>query len=151
MPRGWSAASIRKGGLPTSMLMALGFMPKTDVVDLETMRRTFHEVTRRNGGVSSWVSWAYGQGALTAARLNEPQMAIDILCNPAPAARFMTNGHVRRPKEPDNCPAYLPVNASLLLAVATMAAGWDDAPPGEAPGFPKEGWVVRTEGLNRMP
>ncbi len=140
-----------KGGLPTSMLMALGYMPKTDAVDLETMRRTFHEVTKRNGGVNSWVSWAYGQGALTAARLNEPQTAVDILCNPAPQARFMTNGHVRRPKEPDNCPAYLPVNAAMLLAVGTMAGGWDGAPAGDAPGFPKEGWVVRSEGLNKMP
>ena len=140
-----------KGGAPNSMLMALGFMPKTDRVDLETMRRTFHEVTRRNGGEHSWVSWAYGEGALTAARLNEPETAVNILCNPEPAARFMINGHVRRPKEPDNCPAYLPVNSALLLAVATMAGGWDGAPEGEAPGFPKAGWVVHSEGLNRMP
>ncbi len=141
-----------QGGAPTSMLMALGFMPKTDVVDRDTMRRTFHEVLRRNGGPTAWVSWAYGQGALTATRLGEPQTAVEILCNPAPAARFMTNGHVRRPKEPDNCPAYLPVNAAMLLAVGTMAGGWDGAPAGEAPGFPKEnGWVVRAEGLNRMP
>jgi hypothetical protein len=33
-----------------------------------------------------------------------------------------------------------------------MAGGWDGAPAGEAPGFPQEsGWVVRAEGLNRMP
>lgn len=140
-----------KGSAPTSMLMALGYLPKTDVVDLETMRRTFHEVTRRNGGPTFWVSWAYGQGALTATRLGEPRTAVDILCNPAPAARFMTNGHVRRPKEPDNCPAYLPVNAAMLLAVGTMAGGWDGAPAGDTPGFPQEGWVVRAEGLNRMP
>jgi hypothetical protein len=142
----------RKGSVPTSMLMALGFMPRTDLVDLETMRRTFHEVTKRNGGEHSWVSWAYGQAALTATRLNEPATAVNILCNPRPEARFMTNGHVRRPKEPDNCPAYLPVNAALLTAVATMAGGWDGAPAGAAPGFPKDGsWVVRSEGLNKMP
>jgi hypothetical protein len=142
----------RNGSVPTSMLMALGFMPKTELVDTETMRRTFHEVMRRNGGEHSWVSWAYGQGALTATRLNEPATAVNILGNPRPEARFMTNGHVRRPKEPDNCPAYLPVNAALLTAVATMAGGWDGAPAGEAPGFPKDGqWVVRSEGLNRMP
>lgn len=142
----------KDGGVPTSMLMALGFMPKTDAVDLEVMRKTFHEVTRRNGGEHSWVSWAYGQGALTATRLNEPQTAVAILCNPGPAARFMVNGHVRRPKEPDNCPAYLPVNAALLLAAGTMAAGWDGAPAANAPGFPQDGtWVVRSEGLNRMP
>lgn len=139
------------GGVPTSMLMILGFMPKTDLVDTETVRRTFHEVTRRNGA-ERWVSWAMGQAAMTAARLGEPETAVSILTNPAPAARFMNAGHVRRPKEPDGCPAYFPVNASLLAAVGLMAGGWDDAPAGTAPGFPQDGnWVVRAEGFNRMP
>jgi len=59
---------------------------------------------------------------------------------------------VRRPKEPDGCPAYLPVNAAFLSAVGLMVAGWDGAPAVNAPGFPRDGsWVVRSEGLNRMP
>ena len=140
------------GGLPTSMLLALGFMPKTDAVDLETLRRTFHEVMRRNGGVSSWNSWQQGQAALTAARLGEPATAVDIVLHPDPKARYMNAGHVRRPKEPDGCPAYLPVNAAFLSAVGLMVAGWDGAPAVNAPGFPRDGsWVVRSEGLNRMP
>ncbi|MFT3830114.1 MAG: hypothetical protein QM691_10465 [Opitutaceae bacterium] len=140
-----------EGPLPTSMLMILGFLPKTEIVDIETVRRTFAEVTRRNG-VERWVSWAMGQGALTAARLGETETAVAILTSQAPAARFMNNGHVRRPKEPDGCPAYLPVNASLLLAVGVMAGGWDGAPAGPAPGFPKDGrWTVRAEGFERMP
>ncbi len=140
------------GGLPTSMLMALGFMPKTDAVDLETLRRTFHEVMRRNGGVTSWNSWQQGQAALTAARLGEPATAVDIVLHDDPKARFMNSGYVRRPKEPDGCPAYLPINASFLSAVGLMAAGWDGAPAVNAPGFPQDGsWVVRSEGLNRMP
>ena len=33
-----------------------------------------------------------------------------------------------------------------------MAAGWDGAPEGHAPGFPADGrWQVRWEGLRRMP
>jgi hypothetical protein len=140
------------GGLPTSMLLALGFMPKTDAVDLETLRRTFHEVMRRNGGVSSWNSWQQGQAALTAARLNEPATAVDIVLHTDPRARYMNAGHVRRPKEPDGCPAYLPVNAAFLSAVGLMVAGWDGAPAVNAPGFPQDGsWVVRSEGLNKMP
>ncbi len=140
-----------EGGLPTSMLMVLGFMPQTAIVDPATVHRTFTEVTRRNG-IERWVSWAMGQGALTAARLGEAETAVAILTSPAPAARFMNNGHVRRPKEPAGCPAYLPVNASLLLAVGTMAGGWEGAPEGPAPGFPKDGrWTVRAEGFNRMP
>ncbi len=140
-----------KGSLPTSMLMILGFMPQVATVDLETVRRTFDEVNRRNG-VDHWVSWALGEGAMTATRLGDAETAVRILTNPTPAARFMNSGHVRRPKEPDGCPAYLPVNASLLAAVGLMAGGWDGAPAGEAPGFPRDGkWVVRAEGFNRLP
>jgi hypothetical protein len=141
----------KRGGLPTTMLMILGFMPKVSIVDEDIVRNTFHEVTRRNG-MNSWVSWAMGQGALTAARLGEGQTAVAILTNETGKARFMNNGHVRRPKEPDGCPAYLPVNASLLDAVGLMAAGWDGAPQINAPGFPQDGtWTVKSEGLNRMP
>ena len=139
------------GGVPTSMLMILGFMPKIPIVDTEIVRRTFHEVSRRNG-MDQWVSWAMGQAALTAARLGEGATAVTILTNQASAARFMNNGHVRRPKEPAGCPAYLPVNASLLGAVGLMAAGWDGAPAVNAPGFPQDGtWTVKWEGLNPMP
>ncbi|PTX91051.1 hypothetical protein [Opitutus sp. ER46] len=141
----------REKNLPTSMLMALGFMPKVDVVDLETLRRTFHEVNRRNG-VDHWSSWQVGQAALTAARLGEPETAVHIVTMKTPTNRFMNAGHVRRPKEPAGCPAYLPVNASVLLAVGLMAAGWDGAPDVAAPGFPQDGkWVVKAEGLNKMP
>lgn len=140
----------KERGLPTSMLMILGFMPKIAAVDVPTVRRTFDEVNRRNG-VDRWNSWQVGQGALVAARLDEPETAVRILTNRSPATRFMNAGQVRRPKEPDGCPAYLPVNASLLLAVGTMAAGWDDAPR-PTPGFPADGtWHIRWEGLNRMP
>lgn len=140
------------GDLPTSMMMALGFLPQTDFVDRETARRTFHELNQRGGGPQRWLSWQVGQGALTAARLGEPETAVAIATNAAPAARFMPSGHVRRPKEPEGCPAYLPVNASLLAAVGLMAAGWDGAPAVNAPGFPQDGsWRVQSEGLNRMP
>ncbi|HEU5078836.1 MAG TPA: hypothetical protein VFT72_06465 [Opitutaceae bacterium] len=141
----------KKGNVPTSMLMILGFMPKVDVVDTDTVRRTFDEVNRRNG-IDHWVSWATGQAAMTATRLGEPELAVRILTNQAPAARFMNNGHVRRPKEPDGCPAYLPVNASVLAALGLMAGGWDGGPEGNAPGFPRDGnWHVQAEGFNRMP
>ncbi len=137
--------------LPTSMLMALGFMPKTRFVDTETVRRTFAEVNRRNG-IDHWSSWQIGQAALTAARLGDNETAVRVLTLDTPASRFMNAGHVRRPKDPNGCPAYLPVNSSLLLAVGLMAGGWDGAPEGPAPGFPRNGkWTVRSEGLNRMP
>lgn len=141
----------RNGGLPTTMLLSLGFLPKTDFVDVETARRTFAEVNRRNG-VDRWASWQLGQGALTAARLGEPEIAVRILTNLSPATRFMPSGYVRRPKEPNGCVAYLPINSSLLAAAGLMIAGWEGAPKVNAPGFPQDGtWTARAEGLNPMP
>ncbi|HEX2100873.1 MAG TPA: hypothetical protein VHF69_09425, partial [Candidatus Synoicihabitans sp.] len=143
----------KAGDLPTSMLMALGFLPETEKVDRETIRRTFHEVNRRSAvGLQRWVSWQLGQGALTATRLHEPKIAVDIITNSSPQTRFMPNGHVRRPKEPNGVVTYLPVNSSLLAAVGVMAGGWDTAPARPAPGFPDDGtWNVQAEGLNPMP
>jgi hypothetical protein len=141
------------GGIPTSELMALGYLPLTPKVDLETVRRTFDEVNRRSrNGIKRWISWSMGEGAMTAARLGEPALAVGIVTNDAPAARFRNNGLIPRAAEPLDLPAYLPTNAALLDAVGLMAAGWDGAPPVNAPGFPQDGtWVVRAEGLNRMP
>ncbi len=141
----------REGGVPTSMLMSLGFLPQTEVIDPEIIRRTFHEVTDRSPrGLERWVSWSMGQAAMTAARLGETEKAIAILTNQDLSAQLMNSGHVRRP--PHECVAYLPVNASLLTAVGLMAAGWDDGPDRHAPGFPQDGsWVVRVEGLSPMP
>jgi hypothetical protein len=143
----------KPGGLPTSMLMALGYLPQTRQVDLETVRRTFDEVNHRSrNGIERWTSWSMGQGAMTAARLGEPGIAVGILTNNSKAAQFKNNGLVPRAAEPLDCPAFLPVNASLLDAVGLMAAGWDAAPSVNAPGFPQDGtWNVRWEVLNKMP
>ena len=43
---------------------------------------------------------------------------------------------------------YFPSNGGLLYAVAMMAAGWDGAPKGSAPGFPVS-WRVRSEGFSK--
>ena len=141
----------RQGGVPTTMLLALGFLPQTDMIDVETMRRTFDEVNHRSrNGIGRWVSWSQGQGAMTAARLGQTENALGIILNPS--ARFMPNGHVRRAAEPIDCPAFLPVNASLLAAAGLMAGGWDGAPAGDLPGFPRDPkWKIAAEGLQRMP
>jgi hypothetical protein len=44
---------------------------------------------------------------------------------------------------------YLPGNGALLLALALMAGGWEGE-TAHAPGFPKDGWVVRIENLKRF-
>jgi hypothetical protein len=87
--------------------------------------------------------------AMTATRLGAPRQAIDILLKNGPNNGYKLNGH--NPQRGD-LPVYLPGNGALLAAVALMAGGCDDAPPGEAPGFPRDGsWTVRAEGLNRLP
>ena len=141
----------RPGGFSSAMLMALGYLPQTPMIDKEIMRHTFDAIYERNG-LKSFVSWSLGKGAMTAARLGECKRAVDILCNDARGAVFLKNGHVQRAKEPLGCAAYLPANSAFLAAVELMAGGWDGAPEKNAPGFPDDGsWKVRVEGLNRLP
>lgn len=141
----------RQGGFSSAMLMALGYLPQTPMVDKTIMQNTFAAILQRNG-VSSFVSWSMGKGALTAARLGDQEAAVNIVCNDSPKARFNKSGYVLRPKEGLDCPAYLPVNSSFLAAVALMAAGWDGAPAINAPGFPQDGtWQVKVENLQKLP
>ena len=81
--------------------------------------------------------------AMAAARNGEPQIAIEALLKASERNQYDQRGvNTGGP-----CP-YLPGNGGLLYAVAMMAAGWDGAPQGNAPGFPDHGsWLVRWEGL----
>ncbi|WP_159518086.1 glycoside hydrolase family 65 protein [Sunxiuqinia indica] len=141
----------RDGNYSSAMLMALGYLPKTPMIDEQIMRNTFEAIYERNG-LESFVSWSQGKGALTAARLGDTKKAIDIVCNDVPKAKFNKSGYVCRPKEGIKNPAYLPVNGSFLAAIGLMAGGWDGAPDVHAPGFPKDGtWKVKTENLQKLP
>lgn len=141
----------KQGNFSSDMIMAMGYLPKTPMVDEQIMQNTFRAIVERNG-IPSFVSWSMGKGALTAARLGEQQTAIDIVCNDAPKAKFNKSGYVSRPKEGVNNPAYLPVNSAFLAAIGLMAGGWDGAPEVNAPGFPKDGkWNVRSENLQKLP
>ena len=134
-----------------SFLMALGQLPG-DGVDRAVMSRTLDAVLKSWDWETKIWGWDYPMVAMTAARLGEPQKAVDVLMKTdGPNNRYVANGHV--PQRGD-LPVYLPANGALLAAVAMMAGGWDDAPKewGEAPGFPKDGtWVVRSEGLRKLP
>jgi hypothetical protein len=58
---------------------------------------------------------------------------------------YLPNGHNYQNRR---LTAYLPGNGGLLIAIAMMAAGWQDGPASHAPGFPNDGtWTVRWEGL----
>ena len=131
-----------------SMLMPLGFLPG-DGVNREIMRKTLDAVIQRwNFDDKIW-GWDYPMIAMTAARLGEPELAIQMLLADKPHNRYLVNGHCPQVR---SLPVYLPANGALLSTVALMAAGWDGAPDGNAPGFPKNGaWKVRWEGLKQMP
>ena len=126
---------------------ALGMLPGNGV-DRETMGRTFDWIWENWNWTDTW-GWDYPLLAMTAARLGEPERAIDALLLDTPKNVFRTNGHNhQRP----GLTIYLPGNGALLYAVAMMAAGWDGAPDRPAPGFPAGGrWVVRWENLHRAP
>jgi hypothetical protein len=121
---------------------ALGFVPSTPLSNPETMRGTFHSVLSRWDWDSTW-GWDYTAMAMTAARLEEPEKALDVLMMNVPKNAYLPNGHCyQRP----NLPLYLPANGGLLFAPAMMAASWSGAPKRPAPGIPASGkWKVQYE------
>jgi hypothetical protein len=125
-----------------SMLYAYGML-KGENFDRETMRRTLRKVLDGWKWDDTW-GWDFPSVAMTAARLNEPALAVDALFIQSPKNTWRKNGHnYQRP----NLPTYLPGNGALLSAAAMMAGGWQGGPAEPAPGFPKKGWNVRCEGL----
>ena len=131
-----------------SFLMAFGQL-RGDNVDRAIMRRTLDATLANWDWATKIWGWDYPMIAMTATRLGAPKQAIDILLKDGPNNAYKPNGH--NPQRGD-LPVYLPGNGALLAAVALMAGGWDDAPPGPAPGFPRDGtWKVNAEGLNKLP
>jgi protein-glucosylgalactosylhydroxylysine glucosidase len=127
-----------------SMLAALGVLTG-EGVERETMRRTLHTVMKDWRWDETW-GWDYAVTALTAARLGEPQLALDALLLTTEKNRYLANGHNW---QRENLPCYLPGNGALLYAVALLAGGWRGATAGHAPGFPADGsWTVRWEQRN---
>ena len=130
-----------------AVLDALSFI-SGPTVDPTIMSNTFDWIWKNWNWPDTW-GWDYPAMAMTAARLGEPERAIDALLLDTPKNHYGLNGQVyQRP----NLTIYLPANGGLLYAIALMAAGWDDAPHRHAPGFPDNGkWDVRWEGLKPAP
>lgn len=113
-----------------SMLMALGWLPDTELVDPDVMAATLDAVWQRWNLQSSW-GWDYPVLAMTAARLGDVGRALDALLLPSPKNEFLPNGH--NPQMPGFLSLYLPANGGLLAAVAHIVAAIDrgaEAPPG---------------------
>ena len=114
-------------------------------VDPEIMRSTLHRW--QPPSPQNAVTWGTAMAAMCAARLNEPDRAVDLLVGQFDTNPFRPNGYAVR--RPDQTPMYMPANGGWLVAAAMMAAGWDGA-KGPTPGFP-ENWVVHAEGLLPLP
>jgi hypothetical protein len=152
-----------------SFLMAYGFIG-ADRIDVEAMRRTLRATEDYWDLRQTW-GWDFPTVAMTAARLGEPEKAVDWLFRDLRNNQWGVTGMTPRvhleahvdqllanadAAGPDGvgyrraAETYFPSNGSLLLAVGMMAAGWDGA-QGDAPGFPREGWKVCVEGIRPMP
>jgi hypothetical protein len=119
-----------------------------DGIDKDAIRNTLHGTTKMDV-MEDTVTWGTAMAAMCAARLNEPDRAIDLLAGKFDQNQnpFRASGYtVRRPEQ---TPMYMPANGGWLTAVAMMAAGWDGN-TAHAPGFPKN-WKVRYEGLLPLP
>lgn len=129
-----------------SMLGALGLLPGT-LIDDKIMKNTLLKVKECWDWESAW-GWDFPMCAMTAARLGEPELAVDFLLMDATKNTYLPNGHnYQRP----GLWAYLPGNGGLLTAVAMMAAGWSGEEGGNNPGFPQDGsWSVQWEGLHPL-
>ena len=90
--------------------------------------------------------WDFPMVAMCAARLGQPDKAIDALLMSQRTNTYLPNGHNYQDAR---LRCYLPGNGGLLTAVAMMLAGWDGS-TGSNPGFPPS-WNIRWEGLLSLP
>jgi hypothetical protein len=145
-----------------TMLAPLGLLPGPGV-DRATMERTLDAVLKTWDWETKIWGWDYPMIAMTATRLGRPETAVEILTREGPNNVYLPNGHC--PQRSDEAAprsaslgaprreiaAYLPANGAFLSAMALMVAGWDGSTT-PFPGFPKDGrWVIRAEGVRRLP
>ncbi len=150
-----------------SFVAALGLLPGWGA-DRETMRRTLKAVMSDWDLRQTW-GWDWPMLAMTATRLDEPDMAVNFLLSDAKNFQFGVSGmtprvHVVADAAPHAAgigidgpgyrraaETYFPSNGSLLLAAALMVAGGSDVHELN-PGFPPNGqWIVRSEGILPLP
>jgi len=130
-----------------ALLGSYGMLPN-DSIDVKALRRTLIQVLKSWNWKTTW-GWDYPLIAMTAARVGEPELAINALLMNEQKNIYLNNGYNY---QDDRLPVYLPGNGGLLTAVAMMAAGWDGRSDGHAPGSPQNGeWVVKYEGLSPLP
>jgi hypothetical protein len=130
-----------------AVLGSVGILPETPQADNDIMRNTLAWIWNNWNWDKTW-GWDYPMTAMNAARMGEPDKAVDALLMPKRTNTYLVNGHNY---QDERLRIYLPGNGGLLTAVAMMCAGWDGA-NGPHPGFPDNGqWDVRWENLLPLP
>ncbi|MEG0687594.1 MAG: glycoside hydrolase family 65 [Hungatella sp.] len=128
-----------------SMVGAFGLI-SGDRVDAPMMKNTLNRVMDCWDYTTLW-GWDFAMMAMTAVRLHDPEMAIEILLKDTPKNSYVTSGNNFQRLRPD-LPLYLPGNGALLLAIPMMTAGYAGCTEA-LPGFPKNGlWTVEYENIN---
>ncbi|MFA9392152.1 MAG: hypothetical protein ACERKD_20240 [Prolixibacteraceae bacterium] len=125
------------------VLGAYGMLPAWDEIDPDIMRATLITIAEKWNWPNTW-GWDYPMAAMSAVRLEEPELALDLLLKNVQKNIYLKNGHNYQDKR---LRIYLPGNGGLLETVAMMCAGWDGCEI-QNPGFPKDGkWKVKWENL----
>ena len=130
-----------------AVLGAYGILPWTKQMNRRVMQNTLTWIWDNWNWDKTW-GWDYPMVAMNAARMGDPQKAVDALLMDKRTNTYLVSGHNYQDQR---LRLYLPGNGGLLTALAMMCAGWDgcDEPN---PGFPKDGaWDVRWEGLLPLP
>jgi hypothetical protein len=129
-----------------SVLGTFGMLPETSLLDKKIMKNTFDLVWKTWSWDKTW-GWDFPMTAMSAARLQMPEKAVDALFMNVTTNTYLKNGHNY---QAERLTLYLPGNGGLLTAVAMMCAGWDGNTE-QNPGFPKDGtWKVQSEGFKKM-
>lgn len=130
-----------------AVLGAMGVLPQNKLIRPDYMKNTLDWILENWNWGKTW-GWDYPMTAMCAARLGEPEKAIEALLMDKRTNTYLGNGHNY---QDSRLRVYLPGNGGLLTAVAMMCAGWDGNKV-ETSGFPKDGtWNVVWEGLKPMP
>jgi hypothetical protein len=128
-----------------AVLGAFSTLPAVHGMDTIIMKNTLLKILDSWNWEKTW-GWDYPLTAMTAARLNMPEVAVDALLKPVKKNTYLQNGHNF---QDDRLTIYLPGNGGILSAVAMMCTGVDGS--AEGIGFPKnKDWIVRWEGLHKM-
>lgn len=127
-----------------SMTGAMGLL-KGERLSRRIMRNSLKKILACWDYESLW-GWDFAMLAMTAVRLGEPELALDILLADTAKNTYTANGNNNQKTRAD-LPLYLPGNGSLLLAMPLFCAGVAGDLQ-DCPGFPKDGsWQVEYEGL----